>query len=351
MALQTFSIAGQKISKNNRPFIIAELSGNHGGDIEKAKDLVLAAVAAGVSAIKIQTYTADTITFNSDRPEFKLETGLWAGRSLHELYDEAHTPWEWHAPLFELSKKHGVPMFSSPFDHSAVDFLESLNTPAYKIASYEVVDIPLIQKVARTGKPMIISSGMATKQELQEAIAAFRGAGGKNIALLHCVSGYPTPISDSNLMTMVDKSQDLEVDVIGLSDHTPGINVPIAAVALGARIIEKHLCLSRAGGEVDSAFSLEPDEFKALVIGCNQAFEALGKVNYELKPSEIESRATRRSLYIVEDLAAGDVIKVGDVRSIRPANGIHTRYLDAVIGKRAKINIAKGTPLAWDLLE
>ena len=351
MTTHGFNIAGREISPQNPPYIIAELSGNHDGSLDKAKELVLAAVGAGVDAIKIQTYTADTITIPSSRPEFLLDSGLWAGRTLHDLYAEAHTPWEWHEPLFNLASEHGVAMFSSPFDHSAVDYLENLQVPAYKIASFEVVDIPLIEKVAKTGKPMIISSGMATKDEISEALAAFRGAGGKQVALLHCVSGYPTPISHSNLLTMVDKSNQFDADIIGLSDHTPGINVPVAAVALGARIIEKHLCLSRHDGAVDSAFSLEPDEFKSLVEGCNQAYEALGQVNYELKASEVENRNMRRSIYVVRDVIKGDVLTTEDVRSIRPANGLHPRHLHEVIGKKTSQNIEKGTPLAWELLE
>lgn len=351
MNKNSFSISNRLIGADEPPFIIAEMSGNHNGELARACDLVVAAAEAGADAIKLQTYTADTITIKSDRSEFNIDTGLWAGRSLHELYEEAHTPWDWHEKLFKLASEKNVIIFSSPFDNSAVDFLEKLNAPAYKIASFEIIDIPLIERVAKTGKPMIISSGMATKEEIEEAIKAYKNAGGSEVGLLHCTSGYPTPFEQSNLLTMVDKAKQFDVDVIGLSDHTTGIEVPVAAVALGAKIIEKHFCLRRADGGVDSDFSLEPDEFKQMASACKNAALALGNVSYELKPSEVQSRKARRSLYVINKITKGDKFKPEDVRSIRPANGLHPRHLNEIIGKIAACDIDAGTPLNLDMVE
>ncbi|WP_029012896.1 pseudaminic acid synthase [Niveispirillum irakense] len=332
-----------------KPFLIAELSGNHNGDIDRAKRLIDAAKEAGADAAKLQTYTADTITLDVDRPEFKLEGGLWAGRTLHALYREAHTPWEWHGELFAHAASIDLPIFSSPFDPTAIDFLESLGAPAYKIASFELIDLPLVEKAARTGKPIIMSTGMASLGEIAEAVATVRGVGNDNLCLLHCVSGYPTPVEDCDLRTIPHLAQAFDVPV-GLSDHTMGVAVPVAAVALGAVVIEKHFTLARADGGPDAAFSLEPAEFRAMADACAAAHAALGSISYALKPSEAGGRTFRRSLYITADVAAGEVLSDSNVRSVRPGLGLAPKYLPDVLGRRATRALTRGEPLDWTML-
>jgi pseudaminic acid synthase len=331
------------------PFLIAEMSGNHNGDIDRARRLIDAAREAGADAVKLQTYTADTITMDVDRPEFRLEGGLWAGRSLHELYREAHTPWEWHPALFEHARNVGIAIFSSPFDPTAIDFLEGLRAPAYKIASFELIDLPLIHKAAATGKPLIMSTGMASLGEIADAVATARDAGNDNIALLHCVSGYPTPVEDCDLRTIPHMAEAFGLPV-GLSDHTMGVAVPVAAVALGAIIVEKHFTLARSDGGPDAAFSLEPAEFKAMVDACRVAHAALGSVSYTLKPSEAGGRTFRRSLYVNRDVSAGTVLTNDHIRSIRPGLGLAPKYLPDLLGRVATRDLKRGEPVDWTML-
>jgi len=343
----TFCIAGRPIGPGHPPYVIAEISGNHNGDIMRALRLIDAAKEAGADAVKLQTYTADTMTIDHDGADFVIKGGLWSGRKLHELYNEAHTPWEWHPKLFEHAQKAEITCFSTPFDSTAVALLESLGAPAYKIASFEIIDLPLIYHVARTGKPIIMSTGMASLSEIGEAVAAARDAGATQIALLHCTSGYPTPPEEASLATMPHLAGALST-VVGLSDHTPGHVVAVAAVALGAAIIEKHFTLARADGGPDAAFSLEPPEFKALVDGCRTAFAALGTVRYDLAPSETGYVSLRRSLYAVTDIAVGEMFTEKNVRSIRPGGGLPPKMLPDILGRRAARAITRGTPLAWN---
>lgn len=347
--LPSFTIAGRRISRQDAPYIIVELSGNHKGDLQQALTLIDHAATTGADAIKIQTYTADTITLKHNGPEFRLEGGLWAGRTLHDLYEEAHTPWEWHPALFERAKSHGIPLFSSPFDSSAIDLLESLDCPAYKIASFEINDIALIKAATQTGKPIIMSTGLATLDEIEEAVQAVIDAGGTQLALLHCISGYPTPIEDCNLRTLSDMQKRFSVP-IGLSDHTIDNTAATTAVALGAAIVEKHFTLDRSDGSVDAAFSLEPHEFIDMVKTCKDAHSALGVGGYELKPSEAGGRDFRRSLYVTKAMQKGDVFTPKHVRSVRPGKGLHTRYLDKVLGKSCTCDIEFGTALKVDLV-
>ncbi|KGY07252.1 pseudaminic acid synthase [Vibrio sinaloensis] len=337
-------IANQSIGSGHKPYIIAEMSGNHNGDITRAIELIKAAKESGADAVKLQTYTADTITINHDSEEFMIRGGLWGGSKLYDLYEQAHTPWEWHKTLFEEAEKLGITIFSSPFDHTAVDFLESLNAPAYKIASFELIDLPLIRKVASTGKPMIMSTGNANLAEIEEAVAAAKEAGAEDIILLHCTSGYPTPASQANISSMAVLKDAFGVEV-GLSDHTMDIGVSVAAVALGACVIEKHFTLARADGGPDSAFSLEKEELRSLVTNCNMAFEALGKPNFVSTEAELKTKCHRRSLYVVKAISKGETITSEHVRSIRPGNGIRPKYLDDVIGSVAVEDLAYGTPL------
>ncbi|WED26860.1 pseudaminic acid synthase [Vibrio sp. DW001] len=339
-------IAGRKIGAGHKPYIIAEMSGNHNGDIKRAIELIKAAKEAGADAVKLQTYTADTITIDHDGDEFLIKGGLWNGSRLYDLYQDAHTPWDWHKVLFDEAKKLGITIFSSPFDHTAVDFLQALDAPAYKIASFELIDLPLIRKVASTGKPIIMSTGNANLAEIEEAVLAAKGAGAKELVLLHCTSGYPTPADQANISTMSVMRGAFNCEV-GLSDHTMGIGVSIAAVALGACVIEKHFTLARADGGPDSAFSLEKEELKSLVDNCAMAFESLGQPNFISTEAESQTKPHRRSLYIVKDIAKGEIFTDEHVRSIRPGNGILPKYLDDVIGSTATEDLTFGTPLKF----
>lgn len=333
------------------PFIIAEMSGNHNQSLERALEIVDAAAESGVHALKIQTYTADTMTIDIDTNEFfiKDKNSLWDGTSLYNLYKEAHTPWEWHKPIFDRCKEKGIIGFSTPFDFSSVEFLESLNVPFYKIASFENTDLPLIRRVAQTGKPIIISNGMATIAEMDEAIRAIREEGNDQIILLKCTSTYPASPKDSNLLTIPHMKQMFNCEV-GLSDHTLGIGVPIASIALGATVIEKHFTLSREDGGVDSAFSLEPKEMKMLVEESKRAWESLGKISYGITEKERASLKFRRSLYITADLKAGEVLTENNVRSIRPGYGLPPKFINQIVGKTVKMDVPKGTPVSWDLV-
>lgn len=346
-----FGIVGRQIGSGHPVYIIAELSANHHQDFEQAVQLVQAAKESGADAVKLQTYTPDTITIQSSRKEFRIDAGtIWDGRSLYDLYGEAFTPWEWHPKLKKVANQLGMDLFSSPFDETAVDFLENMGVPAYKVASFELVDLPLIQQMARTGKPLIISTGMATPEEISEALTVARESGAKDIALLKCTSAYPSPAEDMNLRVIPELATRYKVP-IGLSDHTMGIAVPVAAVALGACIIEKHLTLSRSAPGPDSAFSLEPHEFKDMVEAVRTTEKALGHARIGPSPKEQPSRVFRRSLFVVEDVKRDEVFTAHNVRSIRPANGLHTRHLPEVLGQRAACDIERGTPLNWTLLK
>ena len=343
-------IAGRKIGAGYPPYVVCELSGNHNGSLERALKLVDAAAATGADAIKIQTYTPDTLTIDSDRPEFKLKGGLWDNKTLYELYGEAQTPYEWHPALFARAKEHGVTLFSTPFDETAIDLLASLDAPAYKIASFEAIDLPLIERVARQRKPMIISTGMANLAEIQDAVTTAREAGAPGIALLHCTSSYPAPATDANVRTIPHLASAFGV-VGGLSDHTPGTAVAVAAIALGACIIEKHFTLSRDDGGPDAAFSLEPDEFKRLVDDCRAAWSALGNVTYDLQGSERGNKAFRRSIHAVATIEAGEAFSTRNVRSIRPGFGLPPKDLPGLIGRRARRRIERGEPIVPSVVE
>lgn len=344
-----FEIAGRKIGRECPPYLIAEMSGNHNGDINRAMALIDAAKESGADAVKIQTYTADTITIECDRPEFRITEGLWEGRTLHELYQEAHTPWDWHKPLFKHAADIGITIFSSPFDSTAADLLQDLSAPAFKIASFEIVDIPLIKYVAGLGKPMILSTGMASLGDISEAVAAVREYPETPLMLLHCTSGYPTPPEDCDLRTIAHLSEAFSVPT-GLSDHTEGVAVPVASVALGAVVIEKHFTLSRADGGVDAAFSLEPDEFKSMARACDIAWRALGRVDYSPKSSESGTLQIRRSLYAVKDIDKGEPFTKDNVRSIRPGVGLSPKYLPKVLGGTASRAIKFGEPITWHMI-
>lgn len=349
--VRTITIGGKSIGPDHPPFIIAEMSGNHNQSLERALTIVEAAAQAGVHALKLQTYTADTMTLDISEGDFYIEdpNSLWKGNSLYKLYQEAYTPWEWHKPIFDRCRKLGLIAFSTPFDESAVDFLESLDVPAYKIASFENTDLPLIRKVAATGKPIIISTGMATAAELDETVRAAREAGCKDLILLKCTSTYPATPENTNLRTLPHLQQLFDCQV-GLSDHTMGTGVAVASVVLGATVIEKHFTLSRADGGVDSAFSMEPEEMNALVIETERAWQALGHVHYGPTEKEKPSLKHRRSLYVVQDMKAGDVFTKENVRAIRPGAGLAPKYYEQLLGRQVKCDVKRGTPVTWDLL-
>ncbi|MGI8952512.1 MAG: pseudaminic acid synthase [Chitinophagaceae bacterium] len=350
--INSIKIKDRIIGTEQKPFIIAEMSGNHNQSLERALQIVKAAADAKADAIKLQTYTADTITFNGSREEFFIrdENSLWKNQKLYDLYKQAYTPWEWHQPIFDYAKKLGLIAFSSPFDESAVDFLETLNVPLYKIASFENTDHILLKKAAKTGKPIIMSTGVATITDMQESIKVLRGEGCKELILLKCTSTYPASPENTNVVT-IPHMRELYDCNIGLSDHTMGIGVSIAAVALGACVIEKHFTLSRADGGVDSAFSLESTEFKNLVIETERAFLSLGKINYELSEKEKKSLQFKRSLYLVKDIEAGEIITAEHIKSIRPANGLHTKFYENILGKTATQNAKAGTPLSFKMIK
>ncbi|MED4882747.1 pseudaminic acid synthase [Bacillus smithii] len=342
---------GRKIGPNQPPFIIAEMSGNHNQSLERALEIVEAAAKAGAHALKIQTYTADTMTLNLDNKDFKIENpeSLWKGNTLYQLYQQAYTPWEWHKPIFDRARELGMIPFSTPFDETAVDFLEELDVPMYKIASFENNDIPLIKKVASTGKPIIISTGMATVAELDETVRVAREAGCKDLVLLKCTSTYPASPENTNILT-IPHMRELFNCQVGLSDHTMGIGVAVASIALGATVIEKHFTLSRADGGVDSAFSMEPDEMRALVIETERAWQALGEVKYGPTEKERASLKFRRSLYVAKDMKAGEEFTKENLRIIRPGYGLSPKYYELVLGRTVKKDVKKGTPLSWDIL-
>jgi len=348
--MKEIRIGNKIISENSPVFIVAELSANHRQDLELAKDTIHAMKEAGADAVKLQTYTPDTVTINCNNEYFRINQGtLWDGKTFYELYKEAYTPWEWHYELKELAEKLGLIFFSTPFDKTAVDFLEKLNVPAYKIASFEITDIPLIEYAASKGKPMIISTGIATLCDIQEAVSACKRVGNDQIILLKCTSAYPAPLEEVNLRTIPNMAETFGC-IVGLSDHTLGISVPIAAVALGARVIEKHFILDRKIGGPDAAFSLDPDDFRAMVKAIREVEKALGKVSYELTEKIKRSREFARSLFVVKDMKAGEVFTEENVKSIRPGYGLHPKHLKDILGKKARKDIKKGTPLSWDLV-
>lgn len=350
MAAQEITIAGRKIGVDHPPYVIAELSANHNGSLDRALEVIQMAKSAGADAVKIQTYTADTMTIDCDREDFMIRGGLWDGYSLYGLYQQAYTPFEWHKDIFEYSRKLGITCFSTPFDESAVDLLEDLNAPAYKIASFEAIDLPLIKYVAGTKKPLIISTGMASYQEIGEAAEAAKSAGCEELVLLHCISGYPTPVDQANLRTLPDIAGSFGV-IPGISDHTLGTIVSVASVALGACVIEKHVTLSREDKGPDSEFSIEPDELRALCSEARAVWKALGSAGYERKDAEKENVKFRRSIYVVEDIRAGEQFTEKNIRRIRPGYGLAPKYYGELIGRSAKTDLAKGTALKWEYVE
>lgn len=347
---KTIKIGGHVISKNSPAFIVAEMSANHNMDYDRAVAIMQAAKDAGADAIKIQTYTADTITLESDAPCFQITQGtLWDGITLHKLYQTAYTPWEWQAKLKETAEKMGLVFFSSPFDFSSVDFLEELQVPAYKVASFEITDIPLIRKIARLGKPIIMATGVARLADIELAVRTCREEGNEDVILLKCTSAYPTPYGDMNLRTMPSMGETFDC-IVGLSDHTMGGAVAGAAVALGAKMVEKHLTLRRADGGPDSAFSMEPEEFREMVDNIRIIEQSLGRVTYDLTPGQAREREHSRSLFVAEDMKAGEVFTPENLRSVRPADGLHTMYYEELLGKRIAVDAKKGTPMSWDLV-
>ena len=344
------NIAGRRIGADHEPFVICELSGNHNGSLERALAMIDAAAATGADAIKIQSYTPDTMTIDHEGPQFQITGGLWHGRGLYDLYREAHTPFEWHAAMFERARQRGVTMFSTPFDETSADLLEGLGAPAYKVASFEAVDLPLIAHVARKGKPMIISTGMANRAEIGEAVATARDNGCSDIVLLHCVSAYPAPVEEANVRTVPLLAETFGC-VAGLSDHTPGTAAAVASVALGGAVIEKHFTLARSDGGPDAAFSMEPAEFAALVKDCKNAWRALGTAGFDLLGSERASLVFRRSLYVVADIARGEEITVRNVRSIRPGHGMAPKHLPEVLGRVAARDLKRGEALTADMID
>lgn len=349
--IKSFNIGNRELNNSSNTFIVAEISANHNGKIDNAIKLIREAKKAGVDAVKLQTYTADTITLNCSKECFQIKQGtLWDGRTLYDLYKEAYTPWEWQPKLKKIAEEEGLICFSSPFDKTSVDFLEDMNVPAYKVASFEITDIPLIEYMASKGKPMILATGIATLSDIEEAVNACRRMGNNQIAILKCTSAYPAPLEDMNLKTIPNIAETFGV-ISGISDHTLGITVPIVAVSLGAKIVEKHLTLSRADGGPDAAFSLEPEELKSMVKSIRETEKALGKVSYNLTDKMKNSREFSRSLFVVNDIKKGEVFTEENLRSIRPGFGLHTKYYKDVLGKSAKSDIKKGTPMSWKLLD
>ncbi|MEG3179100.1 pseudaminic acid synthase [Sphingomonas sp. LT1P40] len=344
-------IGEREVGRGARPYLIAEMSGNHNQSLDRALEIVDAAAASGADAVKLQTYTADTMTLNVRAPGFVIEdpNSLWAGRQLWELYDEAHTPWDWHKPIMDRAASHGMHCFSSPFDETAVDFLEDLGVPAYKIASFEITDLPLVTKVAKTGKPMIISTGMATVAEIDDAIRAAKEAGNEQLIILKCTSTYPATPENTNISTIPNMRDAFGVEV-GLSDHTMGCGVSVAAVGMGAVLIEKHFTLARTDGGVDSTFSLEPAEFRMLRTETERAWQSIGHVTYGGTKAEEKSRAFRRSLYVSKDLAPGDVLTPDNLRIIRPGFGLPPKFYEQMLGKKVTRAAPAGTPISWDLV-
>jgi N-acetylneuraminate synthase len=349
--MREIKLSRRSIGPNAEPFIIAEMSGNHNQSLDRALQIVDAAADTGAHALKLQTYTADTMTIDASHGEFFISdpNSLWKGKSLHELYKEAYTPWEWHKPIFDRCKEHGMIGFSTPFDESAVDFLESLGVELYKVASFENTDLPLIRKIAATGKPVIASTGMASIAELDDLVRTARTSGCQDLVLLKCTSTYPASPANSNITTIPHMSQLFQTQV-GLSDHTMGVGVAVASVALGATVIEKHFTLRRADGGVDSAFSLEPEEMRALVVETKRAWEGIGRVTYGAQEAEKKSLVFRRSLYVVQDLSPGDILTEKNLRVIRPGLGLPPKFLETVLGKKVTKKVARGTPLSWELL-
>lgn len=344
-------IGNRIINENSGTYVIAEMSGNHNMDYNRAVEIVKAAAETGADAIKVQTYTADTITLDCDDPCFQITQGtLWDGTTLHKLYEKAYTPWEWQPKLQKVAEDLGLDFFSSPFDFTSVDFLEKMDVPAYKIASFELTDIPLIKKVAELGKPVIMSTGIALPEDIELALETCKKAGNENVILLKCCSAYPTPYEDINLRTMVDMASKYDC-TIGLSDHTMGSAVSVAAVAMGAKVIEKHLTLARADGGVDSAFSMEPAEFKEMVDNIRIVEKAKGKVTYELAPKQMAEREHARSLFIAADIKAGEILTPENLRSVRPANGLHTKYYEELLGRKVVRDCKYGEPMSWDMVE
>lgn len=348
--MKTITINSRSIGNNRPVYIVAEMSANHNQEFEQAARLVAAAKEAGADAIKLQTYTPDTLTIDCDNKYFNIKGSIWQGKTLYDLYQEAFTPWDWQPKLSEIATKHGLDCFSTPFDHTAVEFLETLNVPAYKVASFEIVDLPLIRRIAATGKPLIMSTGMSSEDEIRDAVQAFRQAGGSQLALLKCTSAYPATPESMNLRTISHMIKTFDVP-IGISDHTLGIEVSMAAVVLGACIVEKHLTLSRRMPGPDSAFSLEPGEFKKMVDSVRVVEETIGTVKYGPCESEKSSRVFRRSLFVVNDIRAGEHFSLDNVRSIRPGFGLPPKYLEQILQSRAKKNLKRGTPLSWDMIE
>jgi pseudaminic acid synthase len=349
--MSTIRIGNRLIGPDHPPFVVAEMSGNHNQSLERALEIVEAAAKAGAHGLKLQTYTPDTMTLDLDEGDFHISdpNSLWAGTSLYKLYGEAHTPWEWHEPIFKRCRELGLEVFSTPFDETAVDFLEALNVPCYKIASFENTDLPLIRKVVATGKPVIISTGMASIAELDETVRAARQAGCKELILLKCTSTYPATPENTNVRT-VPHLRDLFTVQVGLSDHTMGVGASVAAVALGAVMIEKHFTLARADGGVDSTFSLEPEEMRQLVIETERAWQSLGRISYGASEAEKKSMVFRRSLYVVKDMQAGEAFNAENVRAIRPGFGLPPKYLETVMGKHARTALKRGTALSWDII-
>lgn len=346
--MEEIKIGGISVGHEHKPMVIAEMSGNHNQSLDRALSIIDSAAESGAHAVKLQTYTPDTMTIDHDGGLFTIDdpTSLWKGRNLYDLYKEAHTPWEWHKPLFEHARKKGLEIFSTPFDHTAVDFLEELGVDAYKIASFENTDLPLLKYVAKTGKPVIISTGLATISDLEDAVTTLRKAGCKDLIMLKCTSSYPASPENTNLLSIPHMSELFNCQV-GLSDHTGGIGAAIGAVALGATVVEKHFTLSRADGGVDAAFSIEPDELKNLVIETERVWQALGKVSYGVQTIEEKSLRFKRSIYVVSDIKAGDQLTEENIRIIRPGDGLKPKFIDQVIGQVAKVDLKRGTPIDW----